>query len=154
MDFIVELPESNGYTQIWVVVDRFTKMAHFIPLPTRTSAEDLALHFLRNIWKIHGLPEEIISDRDTKFLSHFWASLMDRLGIQLSLSTSFHPQTDGQTERANQTLETYLRHYCSWKQDDWEELLPLAEFAYNSAKHMTTSSSFFMLMKNSQPIAQ
>ena len=143
MDWIIELPESNGYTQIWVIVDRFTKMAHLIPLPTNVNATDIAKIFVKEIWKHHGLPTDIVSDRDTKITSHFWQVLMDLLGIKTKLSTAFHPETDGQTERVNQTIEQYLRHYCSWKQDDWDELLPMAEFAYNSAKSETTGMSPF-----------
>ena len=114
MDWIIELPESNGYTQIWVIVDRFTKMAHLVPLPTNTSAKDLAKIFVKEVWKNHGLLTDIVSDRDTKVTSHFWQALMDLLGIQTKLSTAFDPETDGQTERVNQTIEQYLRHYCSW----------------------------------------
>ena len=143
MDWIIDLPESNGYTQIWVIVDRFTKMAHLIPLPKKVTAKDIAKIFLQEIWKLHGLPTDIVSDRDTKITSHFWQVLMDLLGIKTKLSTAFHPETDGQTERVNQTIEQYLRHYCSWKQDDWDELLPMAEFAYNSAKSETTGISPF-----------
>ena len=138
MDWIVDLPESNGYTQIWVIVDRFTKIAHLIPLPTKVSAKDIAKIFPKEIWKTHGLPTDIVSGRDTKITSHFWQVLMDLLGIKTKLSTAFHPETDRQTERVNQTIEQYLRHYCSRKQDDWDELLPMAEFAYNSAKTETT----------------
>ena len=143
MDWIVDLPESNGYTQIWVIVDRFTTMSHLIPLRTKTSAKDIAQIFRKEIWKTHGLLTDIVSDRDTKITSHFWQVLMDLLGIKAKLSTAFHPETDGQTERVNQTIEQYLRHYCSWKQDDWDELLPMAEFAYNSAKSETTGISPF-----------
>ena len=98
MDFITELPESAGFTQIWVVVDRFTKMAHFIPLAGDTTVEGLARKFLWNIWKLHGLPKSIISDRDAKFIAHFWSSLTAALGIDHKLSIASHPQTDGQME--------------------------------------------------------
>ena len=118
MDWIVDLPDSNGYTQIWVIVDRFTNMAHLIPLPTKVSAKDIAKIFLKEIWKIHRLPTDIVSDRDTKITSHFWQVLMDLLRIKTKLSTAFHTETDGKTERVNQSIEQYLRHYCSWKQDD------------------------------------
>ena len=104
MDWIIELPESNGYTQIWVIVDRFTKMAHLVPLLTNTSAKDLAKIFVKEVWKIHGLPTDIVSDRDTKVTSQFWQALMDLLGIQTKLCTAFHPETEGQTERVNQTI--------------------------------------------------
>jgi len=115
MDWIVELPESNSYIQIWVIVNRFSKMTRRISLPTNTTAKDLPQSFLTNIWRFHGLPEDIISDQDTKLISHFWQALMDKLGIKTKPSTAFHPKTDGQTERMNQVLEEYLRHYCSWK---------------------------------------
>src|SRR5436853_3918107 len=116
MDFIVGLPESAGYTKIWVIVDRFSKMAHFIPLTTEVPIERLALMFLKEIWRYHGLPESIISDRDSRFTSKFWTSLMKLLGVKLNVSTAFHPETDGQTERVNQTLEQYIRSYCSCQQ--------------------------------------
>ncbi|KAH0607133.1 uncharacterized protein H6S33_003121 [Morchella sextelata] len=143
MDFIVGLPESSGFTKIWVIVDRFSKMAHYIPLPTLNKTEDLAKLFLKEVWRLHGLPDDIVSDRDSRFISHFWQSLMSLLNVKLKMSTSFHPQTDGQTERVNQTLEHYLRSYCSYQQDDWAELLPLAEYAYNSAVSESTKVSAF-----------
>ena len=133
MDFIVGLPESEGYTKIWVIVDRFSKMAHFIPLTTEVPLKELALIFLQNVWRLHGLPESIISDRDTRFTSKFWISLMKLLQVKINMSTAFHPETDGQTEKVNQTLEQYLRSYCSYQQDDWASLLPLAEYAYNTS---------------------
>ena len=113
MDWIVDLPESNGYTQIWVIVDRFTKMAHLIPLPTKVSAKDIAKIFLNEIWKTFELPTDIVSDRDTKITSHHWQVLMDLLGIKTKLSKAFHPETEGQTERVNQSIERYLYHFCS-----------------------------------------
>lgn len=151
MDFIVSLPESEGYTRIWVIVDRFTKMSHFIPLKTRATIEELAHIFLREIWRLHGLPEEIISDRDSRFESKFWDSLMKLLGVKLRLSTAYRPQTDGQTERVNQTLEQYLRNYCSYQQDDWAGLLPLAEYAYNTATQESTKVSPFYANYGFQP---
>ena len=143
MDFIIGLPESAGYTKIWVIVDRFSKMAHFIPLTTEVPIEQLALMFLKEIWRYHGLPESIISDRDSRFTSKFWTSLMKLLGVKLNVSTAFHPETDGQTERVNQTLEQYIRSYCSYQQDDWVELLPLAEYAYNTGTSESTRVSPF-----------
>ena len=109
MDFITELPESTGYTEIWVIVDRFSKMAHFIPLKAgEKSADHLARIFLKEVWRFHGLPNNIVSDRDSRFTSSFWKALMRLLGINQKMSTAYHPQTDGQTERVNQTLESYL----------------------------------------------
>ena len=121
----------------------FTKMAYLILLLKWINAKDFAKIFFQQIWNLHGLPTDIVSDRDTKLTSHFWQVLMDLLGIKSKLSMAFHPETDGQPERVNQTIEQYLRHYCSWKQDDWDELLLMAEFAYNSAKSETTGISPF-----------
>jgi transposase InsO family protein len=116
MDFIVELPLSNGCSQIWVIIDRFTKMAHFIPLKdTKKKAKDLGLIFARNIWQLHGLPTKIISDWDRRFTSDLWSSLCELLGIRQKMSTSFQPKTDGQTERVNQTIEAFIRSYCSYE---------------------------------------
>jgi transposase InsO family protein len=101
MDFIIELPESGeGYSSIWVIVDRFTKMAHFVPLKKPATAENLAKVFVREIWRLHGLPTDIVSDRDSRFTSEFWQSTLTLLGIRPRMSTSFHPQTDGQTEKS------------------------------------------------------
>ena len=150
MDFIVGLPESNGYTQIWMVLNRLTKMAHFIPMVTgkESPAKDLAITFAREIWRLHGLPSDIVSDRGSVFIFGFWKELMEHLGVDLNLSTSFHPQTDGQIERVNQVLEGYLRHYTSFQQDDWAELLPLAEHAYNTATSESTKVSPFLDRKS------
>ena len=112
-DFITQLPESQGYTQIIVIVDRFTKMAHFIGLPTNSMAKDVSNVFLQEVWKLHGLPTEIISDMDAKFSGEFWVSLCKLLGIKRKMSTAYHPQTDGQTERTNQVLEGYLRNFST-----------------------------------------
>ena len=127
------LPESEGMNQIMVVVDRFTKMGHFIPLIGESLAKDCANAFLKNVWKLHCLPDEIVSDRDTKWTSEFWKNLCEIIGIKRNLSTAFHPQSDGQTERLNQTLEQYLRTFINYDQDDWVQLLPLAEYAYNTS---------------------
>ena len=145
MDFITQLPKSDGCSTVWVIVDRFTKMAHFVPVKDgQKTAEGCAKLFLENIWKLHGLPSSIISDRDPVFTSKFWAELMGRLDVRLRKSTAFHPQTDGQTERVNQSLEQYLRQYCNYEQDNWYDLLPLAEYAYNnSATTATQMSPFF-----------
>ena len=156
MDFITGLPESNGYTQIWVVVDRLTKMAHFIPMVTKAKspAKDLATTFAREIWRLHGLPSDIVSDRGSVFISGFWKELMEHLGVELNLSTAFHPQTDGQTERVNQVLEGYLRHYSNFQQDDWSDLLPLAEHAYNIATSESTKVSPFFANYGFNPETQ
>jgi len=110
-DFIMKLPLAQGYDAILVVVDRLTKMAHFVPTTERTSTEGLARLFRDNIWKLHGLPDSIISDRGPQFAAGIMRELNHMLGIKTKLSTAFHPQTDGQTERMNQELEQYLRMF-------------------------------------------
>jgi hypothetical protein len=144
MDFIVGLPRSpSGNDAIFVVVDRFTKMAHFIPTTTTADASEVARLFLDNIYRHHGLPDDVVSDRDKIFTSKFWRHFLASLNVKLNLSTAFHPQTDGQTERVNQVLEQYLRAYCNYQQDNWQDLLPQAEFAYNSAIHSSTGKTPF-----------
>jgi transposase InsO family protein len=143
VDFITALPESDEHTQVMVVVDRFTKMAHFVALKENATATDCARAFLREIWRTHGLPTDLVSDRDTKWTGEFWDGLCQQLGIKKKLSTAFHPQTDGQTERVNQTLETYLRTFVNYDQNDWYQLLPLAEFAYNNSSTTATKMTPF-----------
>ena len=110
MDFISGLPETKqSFNVIWVVVDRLTKMAHFIPDKTTYRVDRWAQLYIREIVCLHGVPMSIVSDRDTRFTSQFWKSLQKALGTQLRFSTTFHPQTDGQTERLNQILEDMLR---------------------------------------------
>jgi len=116
-----------------VVVDRFTKMAHFIGLQESPTAIEVAEAFLNEVWKLHGLPSEIISDMDAKFAGELWELLCKRLGIKRKMLTAYHPQTDGQTERVNQVLGGYLRIFVKYDQDDWYHLLPLAEYAYNNS---------------------
>ena len=154
MDFIVGLPKSEGYMKIWVIVDRFSKMAHFIPLRTEEHIKELALTFVKEIWRLHGLPESITSDRDARFTSKFWTSLMQLLQVKLNLSTAFQPETDGQTEWVNQTLEQYLRSYCSYQQDDWVSLLPFAEHAYNTSISESAKASPFEINYGFSPQTQ
>src|SRR5436190_4654076 len=108
-------------------------MSHFISLPTTVSAQDLARIFLREISKLHGLLTDIVSDRDTKFTFKFWSALMDLLDVKQRLSTAFHPETDGQTERVNQSLEQYLRMFSNYEQNNWSGLLLMVEFAFNNS---------------------
>ena len=138
MDFVTGLPWSEGYDTLWVVVDRLTKMRHFVPCRTTTSANDLADLFITHVFRSHGLPDKIISDHGLQFASEFWQQLCERLKIQPRLSTAFHPETDGQTERMNATMEQYLRAYVAHQQDDWSKWLPLAEFALNNQQSETT----------------
>ena len=152
MDFITGLPRtSRGHDSIWVVVDRLTKMARFIPTRKTISATQLAHQFVEQLFRLYGLPADIVSDRDSKFTSEFWQLVFHKLETTLSLSSSDHPQSDGQTERVNQILEDMLRAYVSRKQSAWEDYLPMVEFAYNSAKHSSTGYSPFMLMYGFQP---
>jgi len=116
-----------------VVVDLFTKMAYFISLHSGATAKDVATVFLREVWKLHGLPTEIISDMDAKFSGECWETLCKALGIKRRMSTVYHPQTDRQTERTTQVLEGYLPNSVNYDEDDWYQLLPLAEFAYNNS---------------------
>ena len=143
MDFIVELPISQGFNAILVCVDRLTKMAHFCPTTTNVTAEESSKLYLHHVFKLHGLPNDVVSDRGPQFTARFTNRLLQLCKIQSNKSTAFHPQSDGQTERVNQILEQYLRVYCDYQQQDWYELLPLAEFAYNNAKHASTKFSPF-----------
>jgi len=116
-----------------VVVDRLMKMAHFIGLNANTTPKDVADTFLPKVWKLHSLPTKIISDMDAKFSGEFWESLCKSLGIRRNMSTAYHPQTDGQTETTNQTLEGYPRNLLNYEQNDWYLLLLLAKHAYNNS---------------------
>ena len=118
------------------------------------NAEVFATVFFRNIVKLHRFPVNIISDRGSLFLSEFWRTLMELCQIKPKLSTSFHPQTDGQTERANQTMEQYLQTYCSYEQDDWSELLPMAEFVCNNSKSASTGVTPFEANYGFKPWSQ
>jgi len=132
MDFITDLPKSKENDAILIVIDRLTKMAHLLPWTKEMNARQFSELFVREIFRLHGLPNDIITDRGSIFTSDLWKETTKQLGIERRLSTAFHPQTDGQTERTNSTLEQYLRAYVNYQQDNWKELLPMAEFAYNN----------------------
>ena len=136
IDYVTGLPECkrNGrtYRHILVVVDRLTKMKHFIATET-LETEELVEAFISRVWSLHGTPETIISDRGTQFVSGIWRQLSKRLGTTLKPSSAHHPETDGQTEISNAAMEVYLRNYTSYLQDDWSDWLPFAEFAVNNA---------------------
>ncbi|GJV41211.1 hypothetical protein Tco_1419651 [Tanacetum coccineum] len=136
MDFITKLPKtSNGHDTIWVIVDRLTKSAHFIPTRETDSMETLTRLYIKEIVSRHGMPISIISDRDSHFTSRFWQSLQSALGTQLDMSTAYHPETDGQSERTIQTLEDMLRACVIDFGKGWERHLPLVEFSYNNSYH-------------------
>ncbi|GJX27795.1 putative reverse transcriptase domain-containing protein [Tanacetum coccineum] len=133
MDFITELPRTSiGQDTIWVIVDRLTKSAHFLPMKENDSMEKLTRQYLKEVVSKHGVPISIISDRDGRFTSQFWQSLYKALGTQLDMSTTYHPQTDGQSERTIQTLEDMLRACVIDFGKGWDRHLPLVEFSYNS----------------------
>lgn len=153
MDFITHLPcTDSGYDAVYVVVDRLSKLVHLIPTVGTATAADTARLFVDNIVKAHGLPLNIVSDRDSKFTSKFWAAVCDMWGVQRKLSSSFHPQTDGQTERMNRVLEEYLRHFVSPHQMDWDLLLPTAEFALNDTYQASIQSTPFYLTYGQHPL--
>eukprot|EP00253_Pinus_taeda_P002642 PITA_02642 len=147
MDFITGLPKSKrNNDSIMVVVDKLSKSSHFIPVQSTYRAAQIENIFMQNIFKLHGLPKVIISDRDVKFTSAFWRTLFEGLGTQLSFSTAYHPQTDGQTERVNQVLEDMLRTYVMQQPTRWEDYLHLVEFAYNNGYHSSLKMSPFEVL--------
>ncbi|QRV84916.1 Retrotransposable element Tf2 protein [Ceratobasidium sp. AG-Ba] len=142
-DFIVKLPESQGMDSILVVIDRFSRQAHFIPCLESTNAEGVADLFIKEVWKLHGLPKTTVSDRGPTFNSQFLKALYAKLGINPKFSTAFHPETDGITERTNQWLEGFLRSFCNYRQDDWVRWLPIAEFCHNNQVNSATGKTAF-----------
>ena len=150
IDFMTGLPVSTdwkgeSYDSILVIVDRLTKMIHYEPVKITIDAPGLAKVIIDVVVRHHGLPNSIITDRGSLFTSKFWFSLCYFLGIKRRLSMAFHPQTNGQTERQNSTMEAYLRAFVNWEQNDWARLLPMAEFAYNNAKNASTGYTPFKL---------
>ncbi len=143
MDFIMDLPTVRTKNSILVVVGRLTKMAHFTPCSKLITTEETVQLILDGIVRLHGLPEEIIFDRGPQFASKFWRRLFELLGVDIWLSSAFHPETDGQTERTNQTLEQYLHCTMNYQQDDWMALLSQAKFVYNNTTHALTGISPF-----------
>ena len=151
MDFIEGLPKSCGKEVILVVIDRFSKAAHFVALSYPYTAEDVAQAYLDNVFKLHGWPQSIVSDRDSVFLSDFWQALFSIQGTNLFLSSAYHPQTDGQTEIVNRCLETYLRCMCSEHPKDWSKWLSLAEWWYNTSFHSATELTPYEVVYNQPP---
>ncbi|GJR72552.1 putative reverse transcriptase domain-containing protein [Tanacetum coccineum] len=144
MDFITKLPRTpSGYDSIWVIVDRLTKSAHFIPMNEKYKMERLTRLYLKEIVCRHGVPVSIISDRDPRFASRFWRSLQKSLGTNLDMSTAYHPETDGQSERTIQTLEDMLRACVIDFGSGWDKHLPLAEFSYNNSYHASIKAAPF-----------
>jgi hypothetical protein len=154
MDFALGLPQTQkGRDSIFMVVDRFSKMAHFIPCHKSDDAAHVAELFFHEVVRLHGVPNTIVSDHDTKFLSHFWRCLWAKLGTKLLFSTTCYPQTDGQTEVVNRTLSTMLRAVLKMTLKMWEDCLPHIEFAYNRFVHSTTKLCPFEIVYGFVPHA-
>ncbi len=150
MDFVTGLPISANWKgdrcdSILVIVDRLTKMVHYEPVKVTIDAPGLVEVIIDVVVRYYGVPESIVTDQGSLFTSKFWSSLCYFLGIKRKLSTAFYPQTNGQTERQNSTMEAYLRAFVNWEQDNWTRLLPMAEFAYNNAKNASTGQTPFEL---------
>ena len=151
LDFITSLPKTGDLTGILVIIDRFSKYATFVPVSKYCSAEETARLFFRNVVKYWGVPQNIVSDRDGRFTGSFWTELFNLLGSQLNISSSYHPQTDGQTERFNGMLEEYLRHFVNANQKNWPQLLDVAQFCFNARKSSATNKSPFEVVTGQQP---
>lgn len=151
MDFISGLPKSYGRDSILVVIDRYTKFGYFFTLTHPYSANQIAQLFLDNVCKFHGMPSLIVSDCDPIFISTFWKELFKGLHVQLKPSTTYHPQTEGQSERLNRYLETYLRRMTVHKPSDWRKWIALAEFWYNSNYHSTIGMTPFKALYGYNP---
>jgi transposase InsO family protein len=144
MDFVVGLPKTQkGHDSMWIIVDRLTKVAHFLPIRTTYGGEKLAKLYIENIIKLHGVPIRIVSDRATQFTSRFWKSLHKVMDTKLDFSSAYHPQTDGQTERVNQIIEDMLRACVHTYGKDWEQSLSYAEFSYNNGYQASLGMSPF-----------
>jgi IS30 family transposase len=147
IDFIVCLPRTRSdYDSIWVVVDRLTKTAHFIPVKTSYNSAVLAELYMSRIVCLHGVPKKIVSDRGTQFTSHFWQPLHEALGTHLKFSLAYHLQTDGQTERTNQILEDMLRACALQDKLGWNKSLPYTEFSNNNSYQVSLKMSPFQAL--------
>jgi transposase InsO family protein len=145
MDFIEKLPSSFGYNAILVIVDRMSKQVIFIPCHDNITSAQLAELFVIHVFSKHGVPTNVTLDRGLEFVSAFFRALSEALNMNLWFTSGYHPQANGGTKRVNQTLEVYLRMYCDYQQDNWKELLPLAEFAYNNSVHAATGTTPFFV---------
>jgi hypothetical protein len=153
MDLIIHLPPTpRGHDAIVVFVDRLSKMVHLVACTTDCTARALANTFVQEVFRLHGVPRSLVSDRDSRFTSSFWKEVCSLLGVQQAMSTAFHPQTDGQTERVNRVLEEVLRSFVNPAQDDWDAYLPMVEFAINNAQHESTGASPFFLNHGQHPL--
>jgi transposase InsO family protein len=147
MDFIVGLPKSSrGNDSIWVIVDRLSKVTHFIPVKTTLCSDQLAQLYVNNIVRLHGAPQTIVSDRGTQFTSKFWEHLQHAMGTNLRFSIAYHPQTDGQSERVNQILKDMLCACVLSYGARWEDSLPYTEFSYNNSYQRSLDKSPFEVL--------
>jgi len=151
LDFVIGLPPSQGHTAIIVVVDRFSKGAHFGALPPKYGAFKVASVFLDLMCKHHGFPRSLVSNRNPIFISQFWRKLFKICGTKLRMSTSYHPKTNGQTEVLNQVLKQYLCSFVSDKPSTWYKFLSLSEWSYNTVVHSSTGVTPFELMYGKSP---
>jgi transposase InsO family protein len=147
MDFVLGLPRNQRESDsIFLGVDRFSKMTHFIPFQKTSDATHIANLFFKEVVRLHGLPKSIISDKDTKFFGHFWRTLWKTLGIELSFSSAYHPQTDGRTEVVNRSLGDLLRSLVTEHHSQRDQILSQTEFAYNDSVNRSTRKSPFHIV--------
>jgi hypothetical protein len=139
MDFVLGLPrKQRGVDSIFVVVDRFSNMEHFIPCHKTSDATHIANMFFKEVIRLHGLPKSIVFERDTKFIGHFWRTLWKKLGTNLMFSSTYHPQMDGQMEVVNKSLGEFLRGLVIEHHNSWDNILPQTEFVYNDSVNRST----------------
>jgi len=147
MDFIEQLPESESYTDILIVIDRLMKQAVFMPTRRTINMKELSQVFIREVFSKHSIPIHVTLNRGSEFISKFFRALANTLNIKLHFTSDYHPEANGQTECTNQMLEQYLRIFCTYQQSDWVKLLPLAEFCFNNSSSATTNVSPFFANK-------
>ena len=152
LDLIVAFPFTDEYDSVVVFAERFSELVHLAPTLQTVTAKGLAMLFLNTVFKLHGIPTKLISDHDPRFVSKFWQTLFNELGMTLNLSTAFHPQTDGQNKRFNQVVEQILRCYVNSYGNDWPRYLAVTEFAINSAVNRTTGSCPFEVVYGFVPV--
>lgn len=152
MDFVLELPKTpRGYDSVYVMVDRFSKMSHFIPCKNTNDASLAVGLFFKEVVRLHGLPINIVSDRDSKFFGHFWRKLWKKLGTNLSFSSAYHPQTDGQIEVVNRSLGNLLRCLTKQHGKSWDLILGQTEYAYNDSRNRSTGKRPFEIVYGAHP---
>jgi Integrase core domain len=151
MDFITDLPVSQGYDSLFVVVDRLSKATIVTPCNKTITAEETSKLYMKNVWRRTGLPRQVISDRGPQFASKVMQEVWERLGVKSTMSTAFRPPMDCETERVNQELEQYLHVLCNIQQDNWVELIPFMEFTHNAHQHSATGRSPFKIWYEFKP---